>query len=56
MGFPCVRDTYTHLAIWTNAQIKQRLEVVFCSLEKWRDSGAFLTPKVVKFGERKSRE
>ena len=29
MLFPRVRDTYTHLAIWTNAQIKPRLEVVF---------------------------
>ena len=27
--FPRVRDTYTHLAIWTNAQMKPRLEEVF---------------------------
>ena len=24
-----VRDTYTHLAIWTNAQMKPRLEELF---------------------------
>jgi len=29
MLFPRVRDTYTHLAIWTNAQIKPLLELVF---------------------------
>ena len=29
MHFPRVRDTYTHLAIWTNAQIKPRLEDLF---------------------------
>ena len=26
---PRVRDTYTHLAIWTNAQIKPSLEELF---------------------------
>ena len=26
---PRVRDTYTHLAIWTNAQMKPRLEDLF---------------------------
>ena len=26
---PRVRDTYTHLAIWTNAQMKPRLEELF---------------------------
>ena len=29
MLFPRVRDTYTHLAIWTNAQMKPRPEEVF---------------------------
>ena len=29
MLFSRVRDTYTHLAIWTNAQIKPLLELVF---------------------------
>ena len=29
MGFSRVRDTYTHLAIWTNAQMKPQLEEVF---------------------------
>lgn len=29
MGFPRVRDTYTHLATWTNAQKKPQLEEVF---------------------------
>ena len=29
MLFPRVRDTYTHLAIWTNAQIKSSLEELF---------------------------
>ncbi len=29
MLFPRVRDTYTHLAIWTNAQIKPSLEDLF---------------------------
>ena len=29
MPFPRVRDTYTHLAIWTNAQMKPRLEDLF---------------------------
>ena len=29
MLYPRVRDTYTHLAIWTNAQMKPRLEEVF---------------------------
>ena len=55
MLLPRVRDTYTHLAIWTNAQMKLRLEEVFRSLEKWRDSGALSAEKVVKFGERKCR-
>lgn len=29
MLFPRVRDTYTHLAIWTNAQMKPQLEELF---------------------------
>ena len=29
MLFPRVRDMYTHLAIWTNAQMKPRLEDLF---------------------------
>lgn len=29
MLFPRVRDTYTHLAIWTNAQMKPSLEELF---------------------------
>ncbi len=29
MLFSRVRDTYTHLAIWTNAQIKPSLEELF---------------------------
>ena len=29
MLFPRVRDTYTHLAIWTNAQMKPSLEDLF---------------------------
>ena len=29
MLFPRVRDTYTHLAIWTNAQMKPLLESLF---------------------------
>ena len=29
MLFPRVRDTYTHLAIWTNAQMKPRLAELF---------------------------
>lgn len=28
MLFPRVRDTYTHLAIWTNAQMKLLLKEV----------------------------
>ena len=41
--FPRVRDTNTHLAVWTNAQTKTLLEDLFGTLEKWRFSGAFLT-------------
>ena len=41
MLFPRVRDTYTHLAIWTNAQTKPMPEELFLSLEKCRDFGAF---------------
>ena len=29
MLFPRVRDTYTHLAIWTKAQTKPLLEELF---------------------------
>ena len=56
MLFPRVRDTYTHLAIWTNAQIKPLLEDLFLSLEKCRDFGAFSALKAVKFGGRRCRE
>ena len=45
MLYPRVRDTYTHLAIWTNSQMKPRREEVFGSLEKWRDSEAFSAKK-----------
>ena len=29
MLYPRVRDTYTHLAIWTNAHMKPQLEELF---------------------------
>lgn len=47
---PRVRDTYTHLAVWTNAQTEPLLECSILRSEKWHDSGALLAEKAVKFG------
>jgi len=50
MSTPRVRDTYTHLAVWTKAQTNPLLEGLFLMSKKCPDLGAFRPEKVVKFG------